>query len=52
MCRFCHVVIALQSCSRCRPETRLNKPIMQFAIPQKAIIAKRTAPDFFQLICH
>ncbi|KPX15450.1 hypothetical protein ALQ28_04183 [Pseudomonas syringae pv. delphinii] len=47
MHRFCHVVIDLQSCSRCRYETLPNKPIMHFAIPQKAIIAKRIAGHFF-----
>ncbi|KAA8696994.1 hypothetical protein ALO80_100674 [Pseudomonas caricapapayae] len=52
MCRFCHVVIAHRRCSRCRAEIRLNKPIMQFAIPQKAIIAKCTAHHFFKIYKH
>ncbi|KPY90615.1 Uncharacterized protein ALO36_04992 [Pseudomonas syringae pv. tomato] len=49
MHRFCHVVIALQGCSRCRYETQLNKPIMHFAILQKATIAKRTEDHFFSI---
>ncbi|QGT81098.1 hypothetical protein GMO17_07845 [Pseudomonas coronafaciens pv. coronafaciens] len=44
---ICHVVIALQGCSRCHLGSGPNKPIVHFATPQKAIIAKRTGSDFF-----
>jgi hypothetical protein len=40
--KLCHVGIGLQGCSKCPLDPPQPSRIMQFARPQKAIIAKRT----------